>query len=171
MRTKLGNCSLFALWLLAWHFIYSLGHLYESERLSEGKEAMLEEMNATGLAALCLMVLAVSFKITMITLPFLLLFWTINTFAILASRLLVRRALAQVRKHGRNLRCIVILGTNTRALEFARRLRAKPERGYRNLGFIDEPCHRLKECRRTGQTLLCSFSCLAEILRNTIVDE
>src|SRR5260370_9300496 len=107
----------------------------------------------------------------MITPPFLLLFWTINTFAILASRLLVRRALAQVRKHGRNLRCIVILGTNTRALEFARRLRAKPEWGYRNLGFIDEPWHGLKEFRRTGQTLLCSFSGLAEFLRNTIVDE
>lgn len=171
MRIKLGNFIIFGVALLAWHFIYSLGHLYESKRLSTGKEAMLEEMKATGLAALCLMVLAVLFKITMITLPFLFLFWTINTFAILASRLVIRRTLAQVRKHGRNLRCIVILGTNTRALEFARRLRAKPEWGYRNLGFIDEPWHGLKEFRRTGQTLVCSFSGLAEFLRNTIVDE
>src|SRR5260370_11717193 len=102
---------------------------------------MVEEMKATGLAALCLMVLAVSFKITMITLPFLLLFWTINTFAILASRLLVRRALAQVRKHARNLRCIAILGPNTRPLHFACLLRPKPRADSTRPAFLHHPSH------------------------------
>ena len=171
MRIKLGNFIIFGVALLAWHLIYSLNHLYESKRLSTAREAMLEQMKATGQAALCLLLLAASFKITMISLPFLVLFWAINTFAMLASRLFLRRALGQVRKHGRNLRYIVIVGTNSRALEFARLLRKKPEWGYRHLGFVDEWWRGLDDFHRAKQTLLCGFSGLAEFLRNNIVDE
>ena len=171
MRIKLGNFIIFGVVLLAWHLIYSLNHLYESKRLATPTEAMLEQMKATGMAALCLLFVAVLFKITMITLPFLVLFWVINTLTMLLSRYLLRYALGSVRKHGRNLRCIVILGTNSRALEFAKRLRSKPEWGYRNLGFVDESWSGLNEFLNLGYPVVCGFSGLAEFLRNNIVDE
>jgi exopolysaccharide biosynthesis polyprenyl glycosylphosphotransferase len=171
IRIKLSNFVIFAVALLAWHLIYSMCHLYESKRLSTAKETILEEMKATGLVAACLLVLAVSFRIKMITPPFLVLFWSINSLGMLASRLLLRHSLGGIRKHGRNLRHIVILGTNARAREFARRIHTKPEWGYRNLGFIDENWFGLEEFGRSGQCLIGGFNDLAEFLRKNIVDE
>jgi exopolysaccharide biosynthesis polyprenyl glycosylphosphotransferase len=171
LRIKLANFIVFGVALLGWHLIYLLCRLYESKRLVTAKKAMFEQMQATALAALCLLILAVVFKITMVTAPFVVLFWVINTFALLASRLLLRQALGHVRRHGRNLRCTVILGTNQRARKFAQRLARKPEWGYRSLGFIDEPWHGLADFHRTGHALLCDFSGLPDFLRRNIVDE
>jgi exopolysaccharide biosynthesis polyprenyl glycosylphosphotransferase len=107
----------------------------------------------------------------MITPPFLVLFWAINSTGMLASRFFLRRLLAGFRRHGRNLRYIVILGTNARALEFARRIETKPEWGYRNLGFADESWHGMAEFERSGERLISDLSGLAEFLRHNVVDE
>jgi exopolysaccharide biosynthesis polyprenyl glycosylphosphotransferase len=171
MRIKLGNFLVFGVALLAWHLIYSVCHLYESKRLCTAREVMLEILKATGLAAACLLVIAALFKIRMITFPFLILFWSINSLALLASRALLRRLLGGIRKYGRNLRYTIILGTNSRALAFARLLRGKPEWGYRNLGFVDDPWSGLTDFYRTGNSLVSDFDGLAEFLRNNIVDE
>ena len=71
---------------------------------------------------------------------------------------------------GRNLRYILILGTNRRAVEFARRLDARPEWGYRVLGFVDREWHGRSEPGKTIP-LCCSFDGLAEYLRRNVVDE
>jgi hypothetical protein len=44
----------------------------------------------------------------------------------------------QLRIHGRDLRHLLILGTNQRAVEFARRIEANRTRGYHLLGFVDD---------------------------------
>ena len=41
--------------------------------------------------------------------------------------------LRQVRLRGHNLRHVLILGTNPRAVEFARKIESKPELGYEYL--------------------------------------
>jgi exopolysaccharide biosynthesis polyprenyl glycosylphosphotransferase len=171
IRIKLSNCIIFAVALLAWHLIYSVCHLYESKRLSTNEQAMIEQLKATGLAVACLAVLAMLFNITMITPPFLILFWAINSAGILVTRSLLRRSLAGIRRHGRNLRYVIILGTNARALEFARRIATKPEWGYRNLGFVDEPWHGLDEFRQSGARLVSDLAGLPEFLRHNVVDE
>ncbi len=171
MRIKLANFLVFGIALLAWHLIYSLCHLYESKRLYTASEVMLEAQKATGLATLCLLVIATAFKIRMVTFPFLLLFWVINFFALLSSRALLRGFLSGLRKRGRNLRHILILGTNARAVEFARRLRAKPEWGYRNLGFVDEQWSGLSDFNRSGEILVSALERLSGFLRNNVVDE
>jgi exopolysaccharide biosynthesis polyprenyl glycosylphosphotransferase len=171
IRIKLSNCVIFAVALLAWHLIYSMGHLYESKRLSTTEQAMLEQLRATAVATACLAVLAMFFRITMITPPFLILFWAISSAGMLASRFFLRRSLAGIRRHGRNLRYIIILGTNPRALEFARRIDAKPEWGYRNLGFVDEPWHGSGEFQQSGERLVSDLAGLAEFLRHNVVDE
>jgi len=171
MRIKLGNFLVFGVALLGWHLIYSLCGLYESKRLCTAREVMAEELKATVLAAASLLVMGVAFKIRMITAPFLLLFWSINSLALLASRALLRQSLRGVRRRGHNLRNTLILGTNSRALEFAGRLRAKPEWGYRNLGFADEAWEGLEDFYRTGNMVVSNIDGLAEFLRNNVVDE
>jgi len=171
MRIKLANFLVFGVVLLSWHLIYSLCHLYESKRLYTASEVMLEAQKATGLATGCLLVIATAFKIRMVTFPFVLLFGAINSLALLSSRALLRGFLSGLRKRGRNLRHIVIIGTNARAVEFARRLRAKPEWGYRCLGFVDEQWNGLSDFNRSGETLAGTFERFAEFLRSNVVDE
>ncbi len=171
MRIKLANFLVFGAVLLAWHLIYSICRLYESKRLCTARELMLEELQATGLCAACLLVMAALFKIRMITLPFLILFWVFNSLGLLASRALLRRFLGGIRKRGRNLRYTVIVGTNPRALEFAQRLRSKPEWGYRNLGFVDGQWSGLNEFRGSGKHLVSDFGGFSDFLRRNVVDE
>ncbi len=111
------------------------------------------------------------FSVRMITLGFLLLFWVISSLALVASRLLLQYWLAVVRRHGRNLRYMLILGTNERAIEFARKIKAAPERGYELLGFVDEAWPGLSEFHATGFKLSCDYAGLAEFLRRNVVDE
>jgi exopolysaccharide biosynthesis polyprenyl glycosylphosphotransferase len=79
--------------------------------------------------------------------------------------------LAIVRRHGHNLRYMLILGTNSRAIEFARKIEAAPERGYQLLGFVDEDWPKLDEFNATGYKLCCDYAGLAEYLRRNVVDE
>ena len=45
---------------------------------------------------------------------------------------------------------MLILGTNSRAIEFARKIEAAPERGYQLLGFVDEVWPEMSDFEATG---------------------
>jgi exopolysaccharide biosynthesis polyprenyl glycosylphosphotransferase len=171
IRIKLSNCVIFAMALLAWHFVFSACGLYESKRLSTRVEEMIVECKATALVVLCLLLVAVLFSIKMVTLPFLLLFWGVSSIGMVNSRFLLQYSLGKVRRRGRNLRHVLILGTNPRAVEFARRIERSPEWGYRNRGFVDEAWAGLDEFKKTDFPIVSNYSNLPEFLRNNVVDE
>jgi exopolysaccharide biosynthesis polyprenyl glycosylphosphotransferase len=79
--------------------------------------------------------------------------------------------LAQTRLHGRNLRNVLIVGTNARASEFAAKIQAKPELGYRLIGFADQRWQRFDEFRNNGSPMVCDLEGLPEFLRHSVVDE
>jgi len=87
------------------------------------------------------------------------------------SRLFLRSLLTQVRLRGRNLRFVLLVGTNNRAVDFAKRLSERPELGYRVLGFVDQDWKGLEDFRKTGFSIVSDFENLAPYLRNTVVDE
>ncbi|HKN73649.1 MAG TPA: sugar transferase [Candidatus Acidoferrum sp.] len=171
MRIKLSNCLIFAAALLAWHVIFALCGFYKSKRLTTRKEQMLAEWKATTLATICLLLVAVSFSIRMVTPLFLVFFWAISSSGIVLGRFLLRSFLGQVRIKGRNLRHVLILGTNRRALEFARRIEVTPEWGYRNLGFVDTDWAGTKEFQKSGVRVVCDRAGLPDFLRRNVVDE
>ena len=171
MRIKLSNCFIFAGALLAWHGIFSLCGLYESKRLSTRHEEMIGEWKATTLATISLLAVAVSFSIRMVTPAFLALFWGISSIGTVGSRYFLRSLLGHLRRTGRNLRYILILGTNPRAVEFARRIETTPEWGYRNLGFVDLDWPGLEEFRKSGFRIVSDRAGLPKFLRNNVVDE
>ena len=49
---------------------------------------------------------------------------------------------------------MVVVGTNSRALRFARKIEARPELGYRIAGFVDGPWLGLGMFEQTGYPLL-----------------
>jgi exopolysaccharide biosynthesis polyprenyl glycosylphosphotransferase len=171
VRVKLSNCVGFGFILLTWHVIFFLCGVYESKRLSARSVEMIEVLKATALSSALLTVLAEFFRIRMITPRFLLSFWVLSSFLLAASRLALRPLLASLRRRGRNLHHMLVLGTNSRAIDFARRIQRKPELGYRLLGFVDDDWQRMAEFKRTGFPLVSDYSGLAEFLRRNVVDE
>ncbi|HXA76181.1 MAG TPA: sugar transferase [Candidatus Acidoferrales bacterium] len=171
MRVKLSNCIAFVSIVLAWHMIFSFCGLYESRRLSARRAELVDVLKATALSSALLAVLAESHRITMITPSFLVSFWLVSSFLLTASRLVLRPLLASLRRHGRNLRYVLVLGTNLRAIDFARKIEAKPELGYRILGFVDDEWHGMSEFKQTGFPLVSAYKDLSEFLRRNVVDE
>ena len=128
-------------------------------------------MKATAFSTACLALVSILFSVRMIAPQFLLVFWIILSLSVITSRLLLQYWLAVVRRHGRNLRYMLILGTNPRAIEFARKIQASPERGYELLGFVDEDWAGTDAFNETGFKLRCDYAGLAEFLRRNVVDE
>ena len=82
-----------------------------------------------------------------------------------------RSLLAGVRRRGRNLREMVVVGTNPRALRFAREIEARPELGYRIAGFVDGPWFGLAMFEQTGYPLVSDLPDFPCFLREQVVDE
>src|SRR5262249_5359210 len=158
------NFLAFAGILVVWHVIFSICGQYQSQRLASRRAMIVDAAIATTGASLFLGLLAIVFHITFITASFLVVFWASSCLLVAGTRLLIRTLLRRVRLRGYNLRFVLILGTNRRAIEFARRLEETPELGYRVLGFVDERWHEPTSLG-TKYPLRCNFERLADYLR------
>lgn len=170
IRVRLVNVLASAGILIVWHVIFSLCGQYKSQRLASRRAMILDAAIAVTGASLFLGLLAIVFHIAMITAQLLVGFWACSCVLVGGARLLMRTFLETVRLRGHNLRFILILGTNRRAIDFARRLEKTPELGYRVLGFVDERWHE-PAVLGAKYPLSCDFKGLAEYLRCNVVDE
>ena len=168
MRVKLVNFLSFSAILLVWHAIFTLCGQYQSQRLASRRAMFTDAVIASTIASLFLLVLVQVFRISMMTPRFVVLFWVCASTLVAGARVLIRSLLEMLRVRGRNLRYVLILGTNRRAIEFARRLEATPELGYRVLGFVDWHWHQPADPKHP---LCCNFDELSEYLRRNVVDE
>jgi exopolysaccharide biosynthesis polyprenyl glycosylphosphotransferase len=171
LRIKLSNFILFASLLPAWYAIFYWCGLYRSKRLSRRRSEIADLLKAITLDTLLLAVTAVLFPISMVTIRFLGLFWISAAVLMASSRLLTRLFLTSIRKRGRNLRYLLILGTNPRAVAFAQKLEAVPELGYRLVGFVDDDWEGTVAFRESGFPRVANLAELVEFLRNNVVDE
>jgi exopolysaccharide biosynthesis polyprenyl glycosylphosphotransferase len=171
MRVKIENFAVFTGLVIAWHFILVAFGLYHSKRLTSRWEELWETVKATTTGSTVLYVGAWVFQIRMVGLKFIVVFWAIATIATVLSRLALRVSLHQVRRRGRNLRWMLIAGTNDRAVEFAKTVALKPELGYRILGFVDDEWGGTTEFQKTGFKRVCDFRNFPAFLRTNVVDE
>lgn len=171
IRVKLSNCVIFVVFLLVWHLLLCSYGLYRSKRVPAREADILGAMKAIGVSTACLAVGAVLFHLQLVTPRFLVLFWSLGTVLLTVSRVALRETLDQVLQRGRNLRYVLIVGSNSRALDFAHRIKAEPESGYRVLGFADDAWFAGEELERNGFPLVCRIEDLCEFLRRNVVDE
>ena len=171
MRVKVGNFVLFFFFLVAWHFALRAFGLYDSWRLRSQAEEFANMLKATSMGTVPILAFAVLFRIKLITPTFVLVFWATASAAGVLSRVLLRYSLGWVRIHSRNLRNMLIAGTNLRAVNFARKIEAKPDLGYRIIGFVDEPWAGTAAFEATGYQLVADFKSLPHFLRSHVVDE
>jgi exopolysaccharide biosynthesis polyprenyl glycosylphosphotransferase len=171
MRVKVANLGLFLSLLIIWHIIFSVFGLYQSKRLASRSSELMDVLKATTTATIILGTMAVLFRIELVNSTFLLVFWALVTGPGVLSRLMLRYFLGRLRTHHRNLRCMLIVGTNRRTVEFARKIEAKPELGYRIVGFVDADWDGVEEFRQSGYPIVGSFDDLPGLLRQSVVDE
>lgn len=171
MRAKISNLLIFLLVLFLQYGIFRIFGLYRSRRLSTRSAELADVVKATLVALACFGFLGWIFSIKMLTPIFLLVDGVILGSVLCTSRIALRVLLVYARIKGRNLRYLIILGTNPRAVAFARNVLNSPELGYRLLGFVDDDWQGLTEFRKSEFRILCDYAGLAEYLRRNIVDE
>jgi len=100
-----------------------------------------------------------------------LVFWGFSTCVAVSVRMAIRTYLRRLRVHGRNFRNMLIVGSNRRAIAFARIVQSKPEFGYRILGFADDEWAGAEELRKNGCRLVCNLENLPAFVRRNEVAE
>ncbi len=171
LRIKIENILAVLVMLGIWHLICASLNLYESKRLTTIIQEITHILKATSLVVLTTACMALLLKIEMISTPFILLFFALATLLLCLGRISTRIALAWIRRKGRNLRNVIIVGTNPRAIEFSREISSKPELGYRILGFVDDHWAELDHHQLQGFPVVCSLENFQGFIRTFSVDE
>lgn len=171
MRIKIANFVLFLLTLLIYHLLFRMFGLYQSRRLSGAGSEIIDVLKATTFFFGSLVLFGMAFSIRMFTPAFLLSFWAIDATIACAFRIALRQILRRIRANGKNLRNLLIFGTNKRAVSFAQRISTSPELGYRLLGFVDDDWPGMNEFHESGFQLVCEYAGLADFIRRNVVDE
>ena len=171
MRFKLENYAIFSGLLLIWHSVFTCFGLYHSRRFSSTKAELKDLLKAISLGTLFILIAGWCFKIQIITPTFIALFFSGASITGMASRLVLRRMLKWVRLRGRNLRHMLIIGTNDRARRFARKIESNPELGYNLLGFVDKEWKGNGDLSKFGWKLVSDLRGFDSYIRENVVDE
>jgi exopolysaccharide biosynthesis polyprenyl glycosylphosphotransferase len=171
LRVKIQNFITFSILLLIWHQTFSMFGMYGSRRLAGKWDEVVDVVKATTVSTCIIVIAGVLVHITLITAEFVAVFWIASTLSIVGGRLVMRAFLRRMRLHGRNLRDMLIVGTNPRAVQFALRMRENHSLGYRVMGFVDQQWDGINEFLESGFPLACGFDDLVSFLRSNAVDE
>jgi len=171
VRLKISNFLLFIVLMAAWYLIFAAFGLYRSRRFSSARAETLDIVKATSLGSMAVLGVASLINIDMVTSRFLVVFWVLSTTMTTFARLTLRAILERFRVRGRNLRNLLIVGTNARALRFAELIENKPTLGYQINGFIDEEWSGIEKCRQAGRELVATLGDFGNYLRGHVVDE
>lgn len=171
MRVKIGNFLIFFGLLLVWHTVFSGIGMYKSKRLEGRWSEVADVLKATSIGTCTIILAAFLFHIRMVRPVFVIVFWLAATLLTIVSRLTLRFMLKRIRLHGRNLRDMLIVGSNQRAVQFAKRIGSAPELGYRIVGFADEEWAETESFHSSGYHLVCDLAGIPPFLRHNVVDE
>jgi exopolysaccharide biosynthesis polyprenyl glycosylphosphotransferase len=171
MRISLQNLLLFMGFSYSWPTIFSSLLLYRSRRLINRWVEVADCLKATSLGTLVMLLSSLVFHLYLITPLFLVVFFVTSTTLTILSRLMIRYGLEYARRKGRNIRSMLIVGTNPRALRFASEIEHKPDLGYRVLGFVDDDWSGMRQFRKSDYPLKGNFKDVPKILREQVIDE
>lgn len=171
IRIKIANFLLFLGFAVLWHTLLAFSGAYYNRRLTPLRQEIQDILRGTSLGTFALLVMSVIFKISIVTPIFLVIFWSITTSLTILSRAAVKFIMSKLWLKGISLQNAVIVGSNSRAVKFAKNLETNPELGYRVVGFVDQEWQGNKLLREYGYALLANFQNFPIFLRNHVVDE
>jgi exopolysaccharide biosynthesis polyprenyl glycosylphosphotransferase len=159
--------------LFVWHMTLSSRRLYQPDRLDMPLVDTLEVFRGGLLGGLVIVLIAAGSFPQLQTDParFFVTFFILSTGSTIVVRLAIRYLLERLRLRGRNLRSVLVVGTNARAQRFAETLRQRPELGYYVDGFVDEDWDGMESFLSGGSRLVAGLKNLGDYLATHVVDE
>jgi exopolysaccharide biosynthesis polyprenyl glycosylphosphotransferase len=173
LRVKLINVLLLAVFALIWHGVFVSVGLYDSRRLEGSKGEWHDIFKAVLMGSMLLLAVAVIFHRSHITRDVVLYFATLAFCCTCVGRSMIRLLTSWLRRHNRNLCRLLLVGSNQRGLAFAQRVKAKPQLGYRVVGYIDDkfPIGGACQTHDTGLPYLGSLRDFDDVLNGSEIDE
>ena len=171
LQVKLQNLIAFFGLLFVWHLIFSMLGLYDSKRLASRRLEAFDLVKATSFCAIALALGIFLFGFRAIGPRVVASFWAISTVTTVSVRMALRTWLRRFRAKGHNLRNLLVVGSNRRAIQFAKTIQSRPDLGYRVIGFADSPWAGSEELTKHGFALVSDLDNLPEFLRHSVVDE
>jgi exopolysaccharide biosynthesis polyprenyl glycosylphosphotransferase len=171
VRVSVGNVLGLAAFSLVWHLVFRTLGLYRSRRIGSLLREWVDIFKATLLGFLALPALALMLDLSAIDRSFLLAFWVAVLLATWVERTLLRALLGEVRRKGRNLRNVVIVGCGARGAAVGRHLRQRADLGYLLLGFIDDLEAPRSPAHAGSEKLLGSLEEAERVLAAERIDE
>ena len=158
---------------LCWHQSFVLTRAYRSYRGAQLKSQALALANGAALATVCagvwlLTTMVLNARDYIIELAA---FFALTFSTLLLSRICARACLAGFRQNGRNLRSVLIIGSNRRAVQLADRVVGDINLGYHLLGFVDDYWHYDGAPEKYKSALRGPLQDVLSLLRTLAVDE
>ena len=170
MRIKVQNFLLFFGFLAAWHGMFTYFGLYRADSVKSDVRSIAGDLaKATFAGTVVIWAVATLIRIELLTTGSLVAFGLSGfLFCILGRALLhfwLRRRTNVKSSH------LVIVGTNPRAVAFAKRIEQNAELGYFLVGFVDENWAGSETFQQTGYKIVSNFGGFQELLKDQVVDE
>jgi exopolysaccharide biosynthesis polyprenyl glycosylphosphotransferase len=171
VRVKVSNALLFLGFVLAWHLIFRLRGLYRSRRIGLVVSEWWDVAKAVALGTLLVSGLALLLHLEAVDRTFLGAFFSVSLVGTILTRSLLRLFLGEVRRRGRNLRNLVIVGCGPRGARLGAEIWKRPELGYLLMGYIDDMPPPRSPLHGGPEKLLGGLNQAENILSGPEVDE
>jgi exopolysaccharide biosynthesis polyprenyl glycosylphosphotransferase len=137
LKVRLGNVLFVIVYLAYWHVVLRSFGLYRSYRLSPSSREWRDLATAVVVASVPLWLSGDFFRFEYATPTFFGMFLAVTLIALGAERRAFRFLARSMRRHGRNLRNAVVVGSGDATLEMASRLARRADLGYRIVEVLD----------------------------------
>ncbi len=171
MRTTIGNGLLFVVFPFIWYLLFCAFGLYDDLLLSSVFRKAKDVLKATSVGTCSIVAVAVPFQISFVDTTFMLIFWGSASLASFGIRFTIRKLMVQYRGRTENLRKVLIVGVNSRAVRLARQMQESKDAGCEIIGFVDDTAIHAINFAASGNRIVSNLSGFADYLAKTSVDE
>lgn len=167
-RIQLADLILVVLLAIAWNRLFAFFGLYTVRRLDDRLKEWFDIFKAVTAGTVVFAFLTLLLSPSDLDKNGFFTFWLVAITSTLSARTLVRQGLVFLRRHGRNLRYVVFVGSGPRAVDLAQKILNRRELGYRLVGFVDD---QPQNTRLWQGRWLCTLDAFPDYLTRHVVDE
>jgi exopolysaccharide biosynthesis polyprenyl glycosylphosphotransferase len=170
LRISVRNLIILFCLAFVWHLIFKQMGFYLSRRLIRLRQVWDIVKGITVITGV-LLVVQIFHPMQVIKMVTLEVFWFISLILFILSRVIFQLFLSRARRKGRISPTILIVGTNARAIKYARKLNHHHLYGYQVAGFVDTHWNGPRHDNYEWCRLVADFKNFPEYLRTHVIDE
>lgn len=124
--------------VLIYLLLFAKFNLYKPKRYQDHSTEIFNLVKANTCGMMVILILIFFFKIEHVPRSLLLIFYVVSTLLTILVRLTIKMILQHTRKHGHNLKHVIIIGYSTAAEAYIDHIFANPQWGYMIHGMFDD---------------------------------